>query len=318
MSKWEDYSYLPITRPHLEAYYRKQRDVFWTAQEISYAQDRLDFASLSSDERRFVKFVLAFFAQADGVVNENLIERFQRETRIYKEAGHFYIMQAMIELIHNETYSLLVEALIDDPDERVRILNGVQNYPAVRKIAEWMVEWMQASRPLTERIVAFACVEGIIFSSAFASIYWIKRKNVLPGVCKANEFIARDEAIHTIFAVALYHEMTGRDKIYPVLDASRVRSIIDSAVKVTEEFTRDALRVDLVGMNADDMMKYVKCTANRLSESLGCERIYDAENPFLWITVIGLPNKSNYFETKVSEYTRHGVGDFEFDLKTDF
>jgi len=177
---------------------------------------------------------------------------------------------------------------------------------------------MRSDRPLIERVIAFACVEGMFFSGAFAGIYWIKRKNILKGLCKANEFIARDEALHTEFAIALYHVLTAVDKKYQPLPEARVHEIIGGAMEAAEEFTRDALRVDLIGMNADDMVDYVKCTANRLSESLGYKKIYDVENPFDWMAVIGLPNKSNFFETRVSEYGRQSTADFEFDLDTDF
>ena len=180
-----------------------------------------------------------------------------------------------------------------------------------------MFEWMRNDNPLHERVIAFACVEGIFFSSAFAAIYWIKRKNILHGLCKANEFIARDEALHTEFAVALYHVLTEVDKKFDVLSESRVHEIIRSATKVSEEFTREALEMDLIGMSADNMIDYVKCTSNKLSESLGYNKLYDVENPFDWMAVIGLQNRSNFFETKVSEYGKQSKADFDFELDGD-
>ena len=240
-----------------------------------------------------------------------------RETSKLKEAGKFYKMQAAIEQVHNETYSLLIEAFFRDHEEKKKAFNAIHNYPSIKKIANWIFKWMDSKRPLAERVIAFACVEGIFFSSAFAAIYWIKKRNVLKGLCKANEWIARDEAIHTEFAIALYHTLTG-EGICPLLEKDRVHEIIKSASLTSEEFTRNALRVDMIGMNADNMIKYVQCTSDRLSKTLGYGKIYSTENPFDWMAVISLPNKSNFFETKVSEYGRQEDNDFEFDLEVDF
>ena len=213
---------------------------------------------------------------------------------------------------------MLIEAFFRDSEEKKKAFNAIKYYPSIRKIADWMFKWMNSDTPLHERVIAFACVEGIFFSSAFAAIYWIKRRNILHGLCKANEFIARDEAMHTEFAVALYHVLTEIDRKYDPLPESRVHEIIGSAMEISEEFTRSALKVDLIGMNADDMVSYVKCTSNRLSESLGYSKIYDVENPFDWMSIIGLPNRSNFFETKVSEYSRQAKSDFEFSLDGEF
>lgn len=312
------YSYFPIKIPILEKYYQLQKEVFWTAQEIEYREDRQDWDLLDDNTKDFVKFLLFFFAQADGIVNENLIENFKRETGEYKEARMFYAAQEFMEVGHNETYSILIDTFIRDPVEKAKAFNAIKYYPSIRKITSWIFEWMRNGRPLTERVIAFACVEGMFFSGAFAGIYWIKRKNILKGLCKANEFIARDEALHTEFAIALYHVLTSIDKKYEPLPQTRVHEIIGSAMAAAEEFTRDALRVDLIGMNADDMVTYVKCTANRLSEALGYQKLYNVENPFDWMAIIGLPNKSNFFETRVSEYGRQSKSDFAFDLDADF
>ena len=312
------YSYFPIKYPGLEKYYQLQKNVFWTAQEIDCSGDRTDWDNLDTATREFIKFILFFFAQADGIVNENLILNFKRETSDYKEAQFFYAAQEFMEVTHNETYSNLIEAFIRDPVEKKKAFNAIQYYPSIRKIADWMFEWMKNERSLIERVIAFACVEGIFFSGAFAAIYWIKRKNILKGLCKANEFIARDEALHTEFAIALYHTLTDIDKKYKPLDEKVVHEIIGSAMGVAEEFTRDALRVDLIGMNADNMVNYVKCTANRLSESLGYKKLYDVENPFEWMAIIALPNKSNFFETRVTEYAHQETSDFKFDLEAEF
>ncbi len=319
-----NYSFLPITRPKLLKFYETQRDVFWVPQEIKYSSDRSDFLKLDAGTQEFIKFVLAFFAQADGIINENLIDSFQKDTRRYKEAGYFYIIQAAIELIHNETYSLLINAIITDADERNKVLDGVHNYPEVGAIADWMFKWMSLRKGpfedltnLRERIVAFACIEGVVFSSAFAAVYWLKKKNVLPGLCKANEFIARDERIHTLFAVELYHELV---RELPPLSNKRIAEIISSAVDLTETFTRSALKVDLIGMNADEMIKYVKCTANGLYSLFTntLTKLYDVTNPFLWMITIGLSNKTNFFESTVTEYAKEEAGDDEFDTDAAF
>jgi ribonucleoside-diphosphate reductase beta chain len=313
------YSYFPIKYKTLDKFYQDQKDVFWTPSEIDYSKDRSDWDKLDEETKKFVKFILFFFAQADGIVNENLIENFKKETSEYKEARNFYAAQEFIEVVHNETYSMLIETFIRDAEEKNRAFNAISHYPSIRKLANWMFQWMKSERSLVERIIAFACVEGIFFSGAFAGVYWIKRKNILPSLCKANEFIARDEALHTRFAVELYRVMTDVDHKFDRLPESVVHEIIGSATEVAEEFTRDALRVDLIGMNADDMVDYVKCTADNLSTSLGYNRIYEVENPFDWMLVIGLSNKANFFETRPTEYSRqkHGSGQ-GFDLDADF
>jgi ribonucleoside-diphosphate reductase beta chain len=317
---YSQYSFLPIKRKNLEQFYQRQKAVVWTPQELDYSRDRSDWDDLDEGTKTFVKFILFFFAQADGIVNENLITHFKQETSFFKEATFFYSAQEYIETIHNETYSILIETFIRDRQEKLKGYNAIQHYPSIKKIADWMFEWMNSDRSLTERVVAFACVEGIFFSSAFAAIYWIKRRNVLQGLCKANEWIARDEALHTEFAVELYHELTGTDKPrFPRLPEDTIHSIIKSAVAVSENFVRDALQVDLIGMNADDMVNYVKCTGDVVSMSFGYNHIYGIDNPFNWMAVISLPNRTNFFEGKVSEYAKPvDEADTGFDLDTDF
>jgi len=312
------YSYLPIKYPILEKYYQDQKNVFWTPQELDFMGDREDWDKLDDDTRHFIKFVLFFFAQADGIVNENLVEHFKKETSYYKEARAFYAIQELIEVIHNETYSLLIEAFIRDPAEKEKAFNAICYYPSIQKLADWIFERMRSDRPLSERLICMACVEGIFFSGAFAAIYWIKRSNILKALCKANEFIARDEAMHVLWAVDLYHIETKVEKRTEVLTEETVHDIIKSAMDVSEEFIRDALRVDLIGMSADDMVSYVKGTADTLSKNLGYKTIYDVENPFEWMAVIGLPNKTSFFESRVTEYGRQSVADFEFKLDSDF
>lgn len=320
-----DLAFLPIKNKVLERLYQKQKNVFWTAQEIDYTNDRSHWDRTTDSVRHYVGFLVKLFAQLDGIVNENLTENFKRETSVYaKECAMFYAIQEAMEWGHNETYSLLIKTFIRDPVEQVQSLNSIKHYPAIRKIAEWSFSWMDASRPLLERVIAFTCIEGVIFSSAFAGIYWVKRMNILHGLTKANEWIARDEAIHTEFGVALYHHLTTVWRKFELLDEQRVHEIIRSAVDTTEIFTREAMNVNLVGLNADDMVAYVKTTADALCQSLGYSSIYNARNPFDWMMVISLPNKSNFFETKVSEYAREGGedadedGDERFDLTVPF
>ncbi len=276
------------------------------------SKDRKDWMSLNDDERKFLTFILAFFSQADGIIVENLIEHFQRETNEYKEANAFYSMQNAMETIHNETYSIMIETFIQDFQERKKALNAIDNYPSIKKLAEWMFEWMDEERPLMDRVIAFACVEGIFFSGAFCAIYWIKKSNRLRGLCKANEFIARDEALHTEFAVALYHHYTSVVKRSQKLSQKTVHDIIKSSMSVVEEFIRDALHVELIGMNSKDMITYVQCTADRLAVSLGYDKIYKVENPFDWMVLIALSNKTNFFEDTVSEYSKVKDNDFTF------
>lgn len=311
-------SFLPIENPGLEKYYQDQKKVFWTAQEISFAGDRDQFEALDEDTKKYVKPIIFLFAQLDGIINENLVNNFKKETSaLAKECGMVYAIFEAMEWGHNETYSTIIKVYIRDQEEQQRGLNAIANFPSIKKIADWAFMWMDSGSPLVERIVAFACIEGIIFSSAFAGIYWLKRKNILQGLCKANEWIARDEAIHTRFAIALYHHITsiwskengGQD----LLPTEKIHSIIKSAVDVTEEFTRMAMNVNLVGIDADDMVSYIKCTANALSKSLGYSDIYKVKNPFDWMAIISLPNKTNFFEGRVTEYSREHK-DFVFDL----
>lgn len=313
-------AFLPIKNPYLEKLYQEQKNVFWGANEIDYTHDREHWDRLDEPSRQYIKFLLYLFAQLDGIVNENLTENFKRETSVFaKECSMFYAIQEAQEWGHNETYSLLIKAFIRDPEEQSRGLNSIQHYPAIKKIADWSFAYMDSSIPLLERIIAFTCIEGVIFSSAFAGIYWIKRRNVLQGLVKANEWIARDEAIHTKFGIALYHHITSVWQKIPALAEKDVHRIIKSAVDTTAEFTRTAMNCNLVGLNAEDMVKYVECTADRLCTSLGYSPIYSASNPFDWMLIIALPNKVNFFEAKVSEYAREqGDGGFVFDLNTPF
>lgn len=312
------YAFLPIKYPQLYEYVEKQQNNFWTAKHVNYGDDRAQFDTLSKDEQTYIEFLLFLFAQLDGLVNENLVENFKRETSKWKECSMFYAIQEAIEWVHNETYSLLLKNLIRDPVKQSKGLNSIKYYPSIKKIAEWCSYWMDPKKPLIHRVVAFACIEGIIFSSAFAGIYWIKRMNILKGLTQANEWIARDEGIHTQFAVALYHFLTITIKEYSPAQQQEIHQIICSAVTITEEFSRNAMNCEFVGLNADDLVTYIKCTADNLSTSLGYDSIYNVENKLDWMIIISLPNKTNFFEARVSEYKQQVSSDFKFDLNIPF
>ena len=319
---FKKYSFFPIQHDNLLKYYRLQFDMIWTAQEIDMSQDRYDWQSLDPKTQRLIKFVLCFFAQADGLVIENISKRFQDESSdILKEAGHFYAVQNLVETVHNEMYSIMIDVFITDPAERVRALNAIQHYPSIRKIALWMKKWMESDRPLRERVVAFACIEGIIFVALFVAIWYIKRQNKLPGLCKANEFIARDEALHALFAVELYHTLKLNTKDWPeeVKEEQTVLDIVKDAVAIAEDLIKQSLEHDLVGLKADDLVEYVHMTADNLVTQLGFNPLYRASNPFEWMVAIGIPNRTNFFEQRVSEYSKLGSrSTLEFDTTVEF
>ena len=326
-------AFLPIVNPGLDKYYQLQKSVFWTPQEIPFKTDREQFEKMDPGTKEFVTFIISLFAQLDGIVNDNLVNYFKKETaELAKECSSTYAMFEAIEVIHNETYSMMIVALISDPDERERALDSINHYESIRAIAEWTYGWMKSGRPLLERLLAFICIEGIIFMSPFAGIYWIKRMNKLPGLTKANEWISRDEAIHTGFGCALYHHITSiwntedarrmpdgglKERTEP-LSTETVNSIITSAVDIAERFTREALKTELVGLDSTEMIGYIKCTADKVCESLGFPLIYNVQNPFDWMAMISLPNKSNIFESRVTEYSRDTSDVFEFDLNASF
>jgi len=322
MDAFRKYSFFPIEHDNLLKYYRLQFDMIWTAQEIDMSQDRHDWQSLDPKTQRLIKFVLCFFAQADGLVIENISKRFQDESSdILKEAGHFYAVQNLVETVHNEMYSIMIDVFITDPAERVRALNAIQHYPSIRKIALWMKKWMESDRPLRERVVAFACIEGIIFVALFVAIWYIKRQNKLPGLCKANEFIARDEALHALFAVELYHTLKLNTKDWPeeVKEEQTVLDIVKDAVSIAEDLIKQSLEHDLVGLKADDLVEYVHMTADNLVTQLGFNPLYRASNPFEWMVAIGIPNRTNFFEQRVSEYSKLGSrSTLEFDTTVEF
>ena len=292
----------PIVHDDLWQEFKRQEASFWTAEEVDLTEDRRDWAALKEEERHFIKHVLAFFAASDGIVNENLCYRFASEVQ-YPEARAAYTFQAAMETIHSETYSLLIDTYITDPAEKAHLLRAIDTIPAVKKKAEWALRWMGADAPFAQRLLAFACVEGIFFSGSFCAIFWLKHRGLgMKGLTFSNELISRDEAAHTDFAIRLY-----RDHIVDKPDASIVRDIIADAVRIEKEFICEALPVSLIGMSAEAMSTYIEFVADRLLTDLGCSRLFSAKNPFPWMEMLGLEGKTNFFERRVSEYAKAGV-----------
>merc|ERR1719310_175538 len=290
----------PIKYPEVWEMYKKQEASFWTAEEIDLSQDMRDWEKLSEQERHFVKHVLAFFAASDGIVLENLGARFSTEIQI-PEARAFYGFQMAMENIHSETYSLLIEQYIRDDAERDMVFKAIQTMPAVRAKAEWAVMWMNNENCFAERLVAFAAVEGILFSGAFCSIYWLKKRSMMPGLTFSNELISRDEGLHADFACLLYSMLQHK------LPDDVVYDIILGAVQAEMAFICEALSCDLIGMNSESMTKYIKFVADRLLVALGHPKIYNVQNPFDWMELISLQGKTNFFEKRVGEYQKAGV-----------
>ena len=290
----------PIKYPKVWEMYKKAEASFWTAEEIDLSPDLADWAKLNDDERHFVKHVLAFFAASDGIVNENLAEQFINEVQI-PEARCFYGFQIAIENIHSETYSLLIDTYIKDGEEKDKLFNAIETVPCVTKKAEWALNWINDKNLFAERIIAFAAVEGIFFSGSFCSIFWLKKRGLMPGLTFSNELISRDEGLHCDFACLLYSMLENK------LDESVVRKIITDAVVIEKEFILEALPVSLIGMNAKLMSEYIEFVADRLLVALGYSKAYGTSNPFPWMELISLQGKTNFFEKRVGEYQKAGV-----------
>ena len=300
----------PIEHHDIWDYYKKAQQVFWTAEEIDLAQDFTDWEKLNDGEQHFVKHVLAFFAASDGIVNENLAENFVSEVQ-YTEAKFFYGFQIMMENIHSETYSLLIDTYIKDKEEQNHLFNAIDTVPAVQKKAEWALKWI-GSESFVERLVAFAAVEGIFFSGSFCSIFWLKKRGLMPGLSFSNELISRDEGLHTDFAVHLYNH-----HIENKLSKERLIEIIDSALTIEKEFITEALPVSLIGMNSELMKQYLEYVSDRLLMDLGVGKVYNTENPFDFMSNIALQNKTNFFEKRVADYVKSGVGEVQEQISFD-
>jgi len=291
----------PIKHHDIWERYKMMEASFWTAEEIDLSQDLNDWNNkLNDDERYFIKHILAFFAASDGIVNENLAENFVNEVQ-YAEAKFFYGFQIMMENIHSETYSLLIDTYVKDENEKSELFNALDVFPAIRKKADWALKWIE-SDSFAERLIAFAAVEGIFFSGAFCSIYWLKKRGLMPGLTFSNELISRDEGVHCDFAVHLHnHHLVNK------VPKERIRSIIVDALNIEREFITESLPVSLIGMNAGLMTQYLEFVADRLLVELGCDREYNVANPFDFMDMISLQGKTNFFEKKVAEYQKAGV-----------
>lgn len=290
----------PITHKEIWEMYKKAEASFWTAEEIDLSLDILHWEKkLSEDEKYFIKHILAFFAASDGIVNENLAVNFMKEVQ-YPEARCFYGFQIMMENIHSETYSLLIDTYIKDPYEKNHLFHAIDTVPSVQKKAAWALRWISKGS-FSERLVAFAAVEGIFFSGSFCSIFWLKKRGLMPGLSFANELISRDEGLHCDFACLLYTQLQDR------LPLEMLQKIILNAVEIEHEFVRDSLPVRLIGMNADLMCQYIEFVADRLLNALGSPKIFKASNPFDFMDLISMPGKTNFFERRVSEYQKAKV-----------
>lgn len=299
----------PIKHHDIWEWYKKMEASFWTAEEIDLSQDINDWNNkLNEEERYFIKHILAFFAASDGIVNENLAENFVNEVQ-YAEAKFFYGFQIMMENIHSETYSLLIDTYVKDESERDELFNALEVFPAIKKKADWALKWIE-SDSFAERLIAFAAVEGIFFSGAFCSIYWLKKRGLMPGLTFSNELISRDEGVHCDFAVHLHnHHLVNK------VPKSRIREIIVDALNIEREFITESLPVSLIGMNAALMTQYLEFVADRLLVELGCDREYNTSNPFDFMDMISLQGKTNFFEKKVAEYQKSGVMNTDSDAQ---
>jgi ribonucleotide reductase beta subunit family protein with ferritin-like domain len=307
------YTLFPISpqEDDLYKFYKKAVATFWTVEEIDFSKDRDDWDKLTDSEKHFITHVLAFFAGSDGIVQENLASRFQREIQS-PVARLFYGIQNAMEGIHSETYSLLINQYVTDKDEQTKYFRAIDTIPCIKKKADWAIKWIESAHDYATRLVAFACVEGIFFSGSFCAIYWIKKRGLLPGLTFSNELISRDEALHTEFAIALYHKLQNK------LSDEQLIAIIKEAVEIETEFICDALQCSLIGMNARDMTQYIQFVADRLAQQLGLKKLYKVSNPFDFMELISLEGKTNFFEKKVSEYSKPGVGMNAEDMKITF
>ena len=291
----------PIKHHDLWEWYKKCEASFWTAEEIDLHQDLTDWKTkLNDDERYFIKHILAFFAASDGIVNENLAENFVNEVQ-YSEAKFFYGFQIMMENIHSETYSLLIDTYVKDDAEKDKLFNAIETFPAIKKKADWALKWIESDL-FAERLIAFAGVEGIFFSGAFCSIFWLKKRGLMPGLTFSNELISRDEGVHCDYAVHLHN-----NHLVNKVPKERITEILTDALDIEKEFITESLPVSLIGMNAKLMTPYLEFVTDRLLVELNCDKVYNSTNPFEFMDMISLQGKTNFFEKRVSEYQKAGV-----------
>jgi ribonucleotide reductase beta subunit family protein with ferritin-like domain len=291
------YVMFPIEDHDIWKQYKKQMDCFWRAEEVDLSKDYKDWEKLTDNEKHFIKMVLAFFAASDGIVLENLGMRFMSEVQI-SEARAFYGFQIMMENIHSEMYSLLIDSYIKNKEEKTKLFKAVENFECINKKANWAIKWIHDKRSaFATRLVAFACVEGIFFSGSFCAIYWLKKRGLMPGLTFSNELISRDEGMHTDFAVLLY------TKLQKKISKSRIYEIIKESVEIEKEFICEALPCRLIGMNQDNMKQYIEFVADRLVVQFGYEKIYNSANPFDFMEMISIEGKTNFFEKRVGDYS---------------
>lgn len=311
------YTLFPIRHAAIWEMYKKHQAAFWTAEEIDLSSDLEDWTKLTENEQHFIKHVLAFFAASDGIVLENLVERFCNDVQL-PEARSFYGFQAAMENVHSETYSLLLDTYIKDPQEKTDLFRAIDTLPCVTKKADWALKWISSEACFAERLVAFAAVEGIFFSGSFCAVFYLKKRGLMPGLTFSNELISRDEGLHCDFACLLYSMIPESER----LSEERIHAIIGDAVACEQEFVADSLPVDLIGMNAIKMKEYIAFCADRMLLSLGYSKLYNANNPFEWMELISIQGKTNFFERRVGEYQKAGVTgnreDNKFDLDCDF
>jgi ribonucleoside-diphosphate reductase subunit M2 len=308
------YVMFPIQDQSIWQMYKKQIDCFWRAEEIDLSKDLCDWEGLQKDEQYFISMILAFFAASDGIVLENLASRFMGEVQL-SEAKAFYGFQIAMENIHSETYSLLIDTYIKDREEKTKLFQAIDNFPCIKKKADWAIKWIQDKRSsFATRLIAFACIEGIFFSGAFCSIYWLKKRGLMPGLTFSNELISRDEALHTEFAILLYSKLNKK------VSKAKVIEIIKDAVEIEKEFICQALPCRLIGMNSELMCQYIEFVSDRLSVQLGYDKIYDTKNPFDFMDMISIEGKTNFFEKRVAEYALADKtkNDDVFDFGDDF
>tara|TARA_B100001094_G_scaffold111802_1_gene107614 strand:+ start:210 stop:1184 length:975 start_codon:yes stop_codon:yes gene_type:complete len=291
------YVIFPIQHDNFWKMYKAHEANFWTTEELDLSKDNADWIKLNDKEQHFIKNILAFFAASDGIVNENLVDRFCQEVKVL-EAKFFYIFQMAMENIHSETYSLLIDTYIKDEKEKHHLLNAIETIPSIQKKARWAIQWINdKNSPFINRIIGFAAVEGIFFSGAFCSIFWLKKRGLMPGLCHSNELISRDEGMHTEFAVLMYHNLKNKP------EPSLVKKIIQEAVEIEKEFITESLSCELIGMNKKLMTQYIEYVSDRLLKMFGLDPIYNSQNPFDWMEMISVQGKTNFFEKRVGEYS---------------
>ena len=309
------YSMYPITYPSVYEMYKKARASYWQPEEISLAKDMNDWNTMTDDEKHFVSYILAFFSASDGIVNENIDTNFSKDIEV-AEVRAFYSFQEAIESVHSETYSILLDKYVTDKERKTFLQDGIQTIQSIKDKADWALKYMSSDKSFAQRLLAFACVEGIYFSGSFCAIFWLKKRNLLPGLSFSNELISRDESLHTEFAVLLYNMLNHR------LPESTVHSIVREAVTNEKKFITESLPCRLIGMNDDLMSEYIEFVADRLLNQLNYKKLYNVSNPFDFMENISLNGKTNFFEKRVGEYAKAGVMSDEsentFDLDADF